>query len=73
MTEEDARKKWCPHARVWQISGDITTAVAYNRTESELGSYTNPTRSRCIASDCMMWESWNNLGGGDCGLKRKSE
>lgn len=81
MTEDEARTKWCPHTRVWQISGTESTSVAYNRTESELSSYTNPSRARCIASDCMMWESTEELFGvppdeyyetdGDCGLKRK--
>ena len=71
MTEEEARKKWCPHVRLWQISGNGND-TAYNRTESEIGNNINPIRSRCIASDCMMWESYG-MGGGDCGLKRISE
>ena len=60
MTEEEARKKWCPHMRV---NGNNRN---YSVTEPE------SDRFRCIASDCMMWESYG-MGGGDCGLKRISE
>ena len=64
MTEEEARKKWCPHIRV---NGNNRS---YSRTPPE------PHLYRCIASDCMMWEETTELVGsppddGDCGLKRK--
>ena len=40
MTEDEAKTKWCPHAR---FNGD---------NMSESGDL-----AKCIASDCMMWES----------------
>jgi len=43
MTEEEARKKWCPMARVENINGNRAQTVA------------NIDESRCIASDCMLW------------------
>lgn len=45
MTEEEARKKWCPHGRIYSSEG------AFNRTETRTA--TGPCR--CIASDCMAW------------------
>ena len=45
MTEEEARKKWCPHGRVRSSSS------AYNRSEN----YAVDGPSKCIASDCMAW------------------
>jgi hypothetical protein len=45
MTENEARKKWCPHGRVYSSNG------AFNRTENR--AVDGP--SKCIASDCMAW------------------
>jgi len=71
MTEEEARKKWCPHIRVVGSNRDNRT------TPPKLEQ-----KFRCIASDCMMWEETTELVGsppdeyystdGDCGLKRKT-
>ncbi len=68
MTENEARKKWCPHVRLWQLSGNGGD-TAYNRIESEMGTNINPINSRCVASDCMMWRN-NEVGDntGFCGL-----
>ncbi len=45
MTEQDAKKKWCPMVRFNYCGSDMTDV---NRP-SEMDSM------RCIASDCMMW------------------
>ena len=45
MTEQEARKKWCPQGRVHSSAG------SYNRTESR----TVDGPCKCIASDCMSW------------------
>lgn len=45
MTEEEARKKWCPAGRVYHSNG------SYNRTEAR--AVDGPCK--CIASDCMAW------------------
>ena len=63
VTEKIARTKWCPHVRV---AGSTT---AYNRYDSSA-----PLAScRCMASDCMMWTEWSNVGEktGYCGLTLK--
>ncbi|KAA1057196.1 hypothetical protein [Azospirillum argentinense] len=46
MTEEEARTKWCPHAR--QSTDNFTT---YNRSES--GKVDDSCN--CVASDCAAW------------------
>ncbi|AWJ88895.1 hypothetical protein Sp245p_03375 [Azospirillum baldaniorum] len=57
MTEEQARSKWCPHARVntlvtgWDHAETAVGGAACNRSD-ERTMYEKPN---CIASDCMAW------------------
>lgn len=51
MTEEEAKKKWCPMVRL--IATQESIQPVYNRAANE--SPINLTA--CIASDCMMWRS----------------
>lgn len=57
MTEDEARTKWCPFARLaFATSTGETNVPGYNRVvvfgeEPTL----NPEDSRCIGSDCMAW------------------
>lgn len=59
MTEDEAKTKWCPHARVWNGEG-----TAYNRDFNHGES--------CFGSACMMWR-WNSIAKieGYCGLAGK--
>ena len=52
MTEEDAKKKWCPMIN-FQIGPNTSTWLqkAYNNR----GQDYEPASCLCIASDCMMW------------------
>lgn len=68
MTEEEAKKKWCPMIR--HISDATGGAFMNNRGE-------HPSHVNCIASDCMMWKDDYSLDeqnqefykdGGYCGL-----
>lgn len=59
-TEEQAKTKWCPEARL-ASSGSVTGASAGG------GNSTLSGRVRCIASECMHWR-WNGEGRGYCGL-----
>ena len=66
MTEEEAKTKWCPMARV------MGSETSGNR----LLDNTLTPGSLCIASACMMWTSWNDddftpsdPSLGTCGLK----
>ena len=45
MTEEEAKRKWCPHGMIYSSNG------SYNRTEMRAAD--GPCK--CIASDCMGW------------------
>lgn len=56
MTEDEAKKKWCPFARV---IGDLDENAAANRWPEDdskmwAGPNGNP-HSLCIASACMAW------------------
>jgi len=76
LTEEQAREKWCPEARLTEISdtGALGT-YAHNRIIVGRNDHT-PVLSGClcIASRCMMWR-WaepildgKNARQGYCGL-----
>jgi hypothetical protein len=60
VTEEEARNKWCPFARVH--TPDRTGSTAANRDFDGLRR-----GSQCIASDCMMWRK-DSQSTGYCGL-----
>lgn len=61
MTEEEAKTKWCPFARIpfYATSGTLTV----NRDRS--GS----VAARCVGSECMAWRQLvEALNTGFCGL-----
>jgi hypothetical protein len=62
MTEQEARERWCPFARVWG------TDASGNRLAD--GGKPN-TDSMCIASRCMVWRRWYSKSEGFCGLAGK--
>jgi len=76
MTEEEARTKWCPMARVTAGNGH----VSFNRDDASMPGYLKQAKSaNCIASDCMMWveDTSTNIStgasricGGHCGLAK---
>ena len=52
MTEEEAKKKWCPKA-IQPIPTDCGWTGAYNRTEKgEVGS-----GCFCLGFECMAWRN----------------
>lgn len=59
MTEDEAKTKWCPMARVIHFhdnDGPGISPAAGNR-----GAHGQPKpESLCIASDCMMWVATDN-------------
>ena len=46
MTEDEAKTKWCPMVRSSDADQTVDNAYISDR---------NPSYSRCIGSDCMMW------------------
>lgn len=58
MTEEEARKRWCPFTRVYNAS----TAVNRWGTPEDRKAGKRPFGwiTQCVASDCMAWD------GSDC-------
>ncbi len=61
MTEDEAKLKWCPHARV---SHDGTG----NRYAMDTDYSTKSAFATCIASDCMQGCDINGNWRGYCGL-----
>ena len=51
MTEEEAREKWCPFARVMMLAPAPDHNPAVNRRDMNC---------HCIASGCMAWR-WGDL------------
>jgi hypothetical protein len=50
VTEDDAKKKWCPMVR---CESDDMVSNSFDMADNPRGR--NPDYSLCIASDCMMW------------------
>lgn len=66
MTEDEARKKWCPMVRTGLTAGmAVNHHVGSSHDSPQAGDVHDETR--CIASDCMMWRV-NGRGNGRCGL-----
>lgn len=74
MTEDDAKTKWCPHARVVTYAADGEPLMtATNRVSGGVLR----AGSDCIASACMSWR-WTQRSGtprnhGYCGLAGRPE
>jgi len=62
MTEDEAKKKWCPMYRV---------SVEPNGSADNRGKYDTVNNYRCLASFCMAWQ-WDVVhpNYGYCGLIR---
>jgi hypothetical protein len=62
MTEAEARKKWCPFARVPDSNGIEGVLAATNRHAGEKTGRDGKPRvlrgnAMCIASECMAWRT----------------
>ena len=63
MTEDEAKTKWCPHMFP-AIEGQKTSG--HNCYGDDIGMF-HCAASKCIASDCMMWQVTDKAFG-YCGL-----
>lgn len=61
MTEDEARRKWCPMVRTGLTAGMAVNHHVGSRHDSpQAGDVHDETR--CIASDCMMWRWGTETG-----------
>jgi len=75
LTEIEARREWCPMVR-YQPMPYNWIRIIIRKSTGWLNTRETATRSRCIASDCMMWtwelkkegEKWVESDKGYCGL-----
>jgi len=67
LTEDQARTKWCPMVRQAGIYNDVTPNRSGFRATSGIDQ--GYAWNKCVASDCMMWQSV--LDKGYCGLARR--
>lgn len=75
MREEDARKKWCPFARVAKAVGSTPTGQTVPSFQAVMNRIDPPTTGRpilpdaalCIGSLCMAWRE-SGASEGYCGL-----
>ena len=61
MTEDEARTKWCPMARVI-ADREVGLSPTFNRWEADyfddqVTTACDDRACRCIASACMMWRT----------------
>jgi hypothetical protein len=61
MTEDEAKTKWCPFARVYDESAAANRACI---EASPIEEEDLQNKTRCLASGCMAWRT----DGGYCGL-----
>lgn len=63
MTEEEAKSKWCPFARVYERGNRPFRAPRKRKSPMH-------DKTRCIGSECMAWRWQPGQGsdGGYCGL-----
>lgn len=53
VTEEEAKTKWCPFARVRRHG--IAGSAAFNRFVDSEAECDTAAGSNCVGSDCMAW------------------
>lgn len=56
LTEEDARKRWCPFVRIAGPQGSEAAGTSYNRWPG--GQHEDDVftlNSKCVGSRCMAW------------------
>jgi len=63
MTEDEAKQKWCPFARVTVVGKGDSELVGnrFEHVEAEQGDFRIPDASHCIGSKCMAWREVTRL------------
>lgn len=68
-TEQEAREKWCPFARVVEVVDDGEAIEGFPVGNRSTQHRSHP-HAHCIASDCMAWRKSGQIGIGPNGEKR---
>lgn len=63
LTEEEAKTKWCPHARVTSTDYTGKQMPGHNRVidasdDGQGWDIRDDFTNKCIASECMAWRQW---------------
>ena len=58
MKEEEAKTKWCPHARASALEECTMGVTTYNYNRNGNNGEA-PEDCKCLASGCMAWK-WEN-------------
>jgi hypothetical protein len=75
LTEDEAKTKWCPFARVALRNKEGAVSTAFNRQENSKNEAS--AVGLCIGSACMAWrglkadDAGGYVGRGFCGLAGK--
>lgn len=77
LTEEEARKKWCPHSRIintkdGQVSASHNRVWVEGESQGEGKLHIQMGSAFCIASECMMWR-WRSYRVDFSGTDMKTE
>lgn len=71
LTEQEAREKWCPFARMYSHRGDAGYSGGWNRAPAQDDPHlVAPSGCFCIASECIAWKEFSESKG-YCGLAGK--
>lgn len=73
MTEDEAKTKWCPFARMVDPNANPPEPVCNRWAPAEIDNAVIPQAALCIASDCMVWRKQGLRGQGYCGLAGKPQ
>jgi len=67
MTEEEAKKKWCPYGAIEKIINLQTMSLIADKSNSgdmkNIAEFMRGNTQKCIAAGCMMW-AWHRKEGG---------
>jgi len=71
MTEDEAKTKWCPFARVMIDSSSPMGGIALAGVNRPLSTDRRYKAASCLATGCMLWRKFQSSPGGYCGLGQK--
>lgn len=74
MTEDEARQKWCPFARSRAVEcPDVKDGQPIRKIGYWIDPAINEITTKCIASDCMAWRTYDAEFAGNVVDKESAE